>query len=150
MSIIYGRGRYPKLIAPRICRGCHAPVPKNRQTWCSKECYEKYEPASVKRAVIRRDKGICQLCGLDITAAHSEWRKNEPEKWTNGTDNWIARKTWRRNEPKPKYDHIIPFCEGGLTILENMRTLCAECHKKVTAEFRKRRAKARLNQRGKI
>jgi 5-methylcytosine-specific restriction endonuclease McrA len=143
MPIIYGRGRYPKLIAERVCRGCHNPVPSNRQTWCSKECYEKYEPLNVKIATAKRDNGICQRCGLDINAAYTAWRKAEPDRCID----WNAWCKHHRLEPKPEYDHIIPFCEGGLTVLENMRTLCVECHRKVTKEFHKRRAEARIEKR---
>jgi hypothetical protein len=36
-------------------------------------------------------------------------------------------------------DHIVPVVEGGgLCGLENYRTLCSVCHKKVTAALRKR------------
>jgi 5-methylcytosine-specific restriction endonuclease McrA len=43
-------------------------------------------------------------------------------------------RAWRRAKPKkPEYDHIVPFSEGGLTVLENMRTLCRPCHKARTA-----------------
>jgi 5-methylcytosine-specific restriction endonuclease McrA len=94
----------------------------------------------VKIAVARRDGGVCQLCHLDINAAYTAWRKSEPDRWAQGEGFLLWRK-WSRSEPKPEYDHIIPFCEGGLTVLENMRTLCVPCHKKVTKEFRKRRAK---------
>jgi 5-methylcytosine-specific restriction endonuclease McrA len=139
MPIIYGRSRYPKLIAKRVCRGCQNPVPSNRQTWCSNKCYERYEPRNVKLAVAKRDNGICQRCGLDINAAYSEWRAREPNRGKYWLD-WCA---WRRKKPKPEYDHIVPFCEGGLTVLENMRTLCVACHKIVTKEFHKRRAEAR-------
>jgi 5-methylcytosine-specific restriction endonuclease McrA len=88
-------------------------------------------------AVARRDKGICQLCHLDINEAILAWRKEEPDRWKDFKE-WSH---WRRLEPKVEYDHIIPFCEGGLTVLENMRTLCVQCHRKVTREFRKRRSK---------
>lgn len=36
-------------------------------------------------------------------------------------------------------DHIIPFSEGGLTVLENVRTLCVLCHKKRTKKWHKER-----------
>ena len=49
----------------------------------------------------------------------------------------------------PEFDHIIPFCEGGKTILENMRTLCHDCHKKRTAEWHAERAKKRREEKQK-
>lgn len=38
-------------------------------------------------------------------------------------------------------DHIIPYSEGGLTVLNNVRTLCCLCHKQRTAKWRKERKK---------
>ena len=42
----------------------------------------------------------------------------------------LGRNTWW------EMDHIIPFSEGGLTVIENVRTLCALCHKKRTQQWR--------------
>lgn len=36
-------------------------------------------------------------------------------------------------------DHVTPYSEGGLTILENVRTLCVLCHKKRTKKWHKDR-----------
>ncbi len=53
-------------------------------------------------------------------------------RWTPGrTSGWDA-------------DHIIPVVEGGGQCgLENYRTLCHPCHKKVTAELSRRRTKSK-------
>lgn len=131
---VYGRGRYPKFRkspdGKPLCRGCGADVPKSRQTWCSTACYKKYEPAQVRHAVRERDGGICQLC-LCKTRDHPDCRS------------WMLPHEDRKKIPKAEYDHITPFSEGGLTVLENMRTLCSGCHKKRTAEWRKLRKRAR-------
>jgi Restriction endonuclease len=131
---VYGRGRYPKFRksedGKKLCRGCGADVPKGRQSWCSTACYTKYEPASVKHQVRQRDKGICQMCNVK-TRDHPSIRK------------WEVSDAERLAAPKAEYDHIVPFSEGGLTVLENMRTLCNPCHKKRTAEWRKLRKRAR-------
>lgn len=60
--------------------------------------------------VRQRDKHVCQSCKLDIKATMSL---------------------------REEYDHIIPFSEGGLTVLENMRTLCSPCHNQRTREWKK-------------
>jgi hypothetical protein len=31
-------------------------------------------------------------------------------------------------------DHITPLCEGGANVLENSRTLCLVCHRKINNE----------------
>jgi len=36
-------------------------------------------------------------------------------------------------------DHVTPYSEGGLTVLENVRTLCIPCHKKRTKKWHKDR-----------
>lgn len=66
------RNRYPKLRegpdGKMICRGCGAPVPEGRQTWCSRECYKARCPQMVLFYVHQRDKGICAECGADTEA----------------------------------------------------------------------------------
>lgn len=135
---VYSRHRFPMQIAPGTCRGCHSPVTApRRKTWCSDACKKRYDPYWVRRAVIERDKHICQICGLDMAAAKLAWRRSRPTgAYSHGE--WLA---WRSLRPKEEYDHIVPFCEGGPTVLENMRTLCNACHKKRTAEWRAEKAK---------
>lgn len=130
MPVYHKRSRYPRLIEKGKCRGCGDPVPKGRLTWCSNACYAKYEPICVRSAVWQRDNGICQSCGTDIKAA---------------IDDWENRRDYKRTRPTWECDHIVPFSEGGVTVLENMRTLCVDCHKKRTAEWRKRRAEQKLS-----
>jgi 5-methylcytosine-specific restriction endonuclease McrA len=125
---VYGKGRFPEQLGHRTCRGCHEPVPSNRQSWCSNICYNKYHPTLVTRAVYERDGRKCVQCGYDFAAAEKEY--------------WAKRKTgaWFPRPSRPEFDHIIPFVEGGLTIVANMRTLCHECHRKVTAAWRAAKA----------
>ncbi len=53
---------------------------------------------------------------------------------------WGAYQKWVNSRPKVNYDHVIPFSEGGLTVLENMRTLCEPCHKSRTKDWHKERS----------
>ena len=136
---IYSKSRFPKQIAIGTCRGCHGVITApRRKTWCSDACKKKYDPYWVKLAVIARDKHICQMCGTNIHAAHLAWRRARP----TGMQAFYAAdfQTWRMARPREEYDHIVPFSEGGATVLENMRTLCTACHKKRTAEWRKIKA----------
>jgi len=140
-KLVYGRSRFPKLHkdenGKNLCRGCRGPITDpRRKTWCGPACTKKFHPLYVKLAVIERDKFICQMCGLDIKAAVKQWR-SESVDWFKDKEGY---KAWKKRNPKAEYDHIVPFSEGGLTTLENMRTLCRCCHKKVTAEFANRRA----------
>ena len=129
-QIVYDKHRFPKQIKRPDgtwgCRGCGGDIPKSRQAWCSKKCSDQHHPGRVRFFVHQRDKGVCCLCGLDT--------KKELRMWRAKQDRW--------NWQKPKgieLDHIIPFVEGGLTILENMRSLCRECHMKRTALWKSRR-----------
>lgn len=156
------KDRYPKLKrgpdGKPLCRGCGGKVGKGRQSWCSAECYKRNCPQEVISAVKQRDKGICQICGVDTNRATAVWRNEMPDRpnyqvvhnvWPYDYSGYkltpeykafsVALTTWKAACPKAEYDHIIPFCEGGPTSLDNMRTLCRSCHKKRTAEWRRSR-----------
>lgn len=142
------------------CRGCGGVIPKGRQTWCSTECVTTYHPAHVIFAAKQRDKEICSACGYDARTAQAAWwrERAEIDKLFRGT--WTAN--WKPEDPPPdnseyhrrfwewqgkekprkiEYDHVIPFSEGGLTILKNIRSLCSECHKERTKCWHSERKK---------
>ena len=134
---IYGPGRFPALRGKKLCRGCGGPITeKYRRTWCSAACKERFDPPEVKWAVQRRDKYVCQGCGLDIAKAIEEWRAvfhSLP----------MLSPEWRQQshrKPAVEYHHVVPFSEGGLTTPDNVRTLCHSCHVKVTAEWRRQKS----------
>lgn len=138
----YNRFRFPVQPGKGLCRGCGKPVPLGRFSWCSDACVKRFEPRSVIFAVRQRDKGICQMCGKDTRAEHRAWEKACPVDSCGYLLRDKSYFQWTRDEPKPaEYDHIIPMCEGGLTVLENMRTLCNPCHKHRTKEWHKTRVK---------
>lgn len=123
------KNRYPvqqkNADGKKICRGCGGDIPKGRRSWCSKECFKKYDPQSVIIAVNKRDNKICCECEYNY--------KKEFKKWSSLSFeliklNWLE---YEKSKPKPiEYHHVIPMYRGGLTILENMITLCNNCHKK--------------------
>lgn len=129
----YNRSRFPERQRREDgawgCRGCGEPIPKGRQAWCSEPCVKRWHPFYVIHAVKARDKGICQECGFDTRTI---------EKDSRG---------WTIQPRRPEYDHIKPFSEGGLTVVENMRTLCHPCHRAVTKSWHGERAAARKPQR---
>jgi len=137
--IKYDRARFPEQqLRPDGtwgCRGCGGAIPKGRHSWCSDPCYNRYCPRMVMAAVRQRDHDICSACGRDCKAERAEWKSR---RWD---PDWLKRKP-----PRAEYDHIIPFSEGGLTVLENMRTLCALCHKAETNKWRKQKRAARRNE----
>lgn len=127
----YGkRSRYPKLNrdanGKAVCRGCQGAVPKGRQTWCSNACYDRYGHVwGIKLKCWQRDKGLCQMCHRNVVDMAVESRR-----YTS------PRQHYRLAE----YDHIVPHSEGGLFVLENLRTLCHACHVKRTTQWRKTRS----------
>ena len=137
--VTYDRARFPK--QPRLtdgkwgCRGCGGPLSGRRTAWCSNACADRWHPTRVLRAVKRRDKDVCSLCGFDCKTARHEWHMRLCELGYQPHYSWA--KGCPPKPPGAEYDHIVPFSEGGLTVLENMRTLCRPCHVKVTAEWRR-------------
>lgn len=131
-QIKYNRSRFPDRQRREDgkwgCRGCGSEIPKGRTAWCSEECVKKFHPFYVIDAVKKRDKGICQTCGFDT----AERVKNK----------WGGMERVRR----PEYDHILSMADGGLTVLENMRTLCHPCHRERTKIWHGERAAARRPQ----
>lgn len=144
---IYGRGRFPKLRRDEngkaLCRGCGGPITdKRRQTWCSELCHEKFDPRYVRMAVIKRDNHVCQVCKKDIRQAVKDWSAARPKE--NYT--WDEYCKWSRSRPKEEYHHLVEFKDGGLTTVDNMITICVLCHRRLTAEYAKKRALKRKGQ----
>ena len=117
----------------RLCRNCHKPLAKGQRHNCSLECSENWmirtSPSHARYKVWERDKGVCAACGQDSVAGKSHRNGSPRQNRAHQTgDLWQA-------------DHIRPVIEeGGECGLENLRTLCTECHKKETALLAARNA----------
>ena len=129
-----------------LCRWCSLPVPKPRRTFCSEFCVNEWklrtDPGYLREQVLARDKGICALCGVDTIAAfinikRARWQRRKLMLIDWGLKSLNRRSLWDA-------DHILPVVHGGGECdLDNIRTLCLKCHRKVTAELRQTRIVAR-------
>jgi hypothetical protein len=124
-----------------VCRWCRGPVKPPRRTFCGEPCVHEWKirssPWYVRREVKKRDKGICQLCGVNVVKAHREWTRAKPPAGDRA-----ARRAWRQARPRWEADHIVPVADGGGECgLENYRLLCRGCHVRVTVAWRAQRAR---------
>ncbi len=116
-----------------LCRECGAPVTgRQRRTFCSQACVDAWcirtDPGRARRLVWQRDNGYCCGCGADLAGARN--RDGKPVRMAPGT-------VWQ-------CDHTKPVVEGGGECgLDNLRALCTACHRRETAELRRRMALGR-------
>lgn len=150
----------------RLCScGCGQTVQPPRRTWFSDACVRAWrlihDPATIRAAVLDRDKGVCAHCGRDTEAMRAEYRKalfgaRDRVGLVSLRDAETVAYVLGSRRPAPpegfpcvsrtwwEADHIVPVVEGGGCCgLENYRTLCCPCHKKETAALARRRAEAR-------
>ena len=124
-----------------LCRWCSLEVPRGHFTFCSQYCVHEWklrtQPGYLREQVLERDRGICASCGLDTIAAARQVR------YSRGTRRAALLAAWglKRRTRKSLWDadHILPVAEGGGECdLDNIRTLCLRCHRRVTIELRER------------
>lgn len=134
-----------------LCRRCQGEIKKGsgRRTFCSEACVVEWkirtQPEFAAERVHARDKGICQSCGRDCDALYREirickWQRKKRRMAELGLPEYLLRRRryW-------EVDHVKAVVEGGGSCgLDNLRTLCWECHRKVTRELQLRRGKIKL------
>jgi 5-methylcytosine-specific restriction protein A len=144
----------PKVVlenGKRPCRGCGGALPPRRSRWCGDACMERAYMAlstHARRRVFERDRGVCALCGCDTDFLRRiGWvlrRRDDVEAM------WLVRQAWGQERtpwgvwsglPQWEADHIVPLVMGGTNDLENYRTLCIPCHRRVTAELARARSR---------
>ncbi len=136
-----------------LCRWCKKPVTPPRRSWCSDECVREYlirsSGDSLRRAVFKRDKGMCAGCGADTEKIRRlvsfaiesfEGRDADPYGYGwGGGDIWriftAIGFNWNRLQTLWEADHIIEVSNDGETSLDNMQTLCVPCHKAKTRKM---------------
>ncbi len=129
----------------KLCRWCNKSVYPPRKTMCSQECVHELKlrisGRYIRDCVYKRDKGICSICNLDTKdiAKKALLLFNEDRNnFLKENNISLKRKIWSKKYGGGLWDadHIVPVKEGGgLCGLDNLRTLCISCHKKVTKEL---------------
>jgi 5-methylcytosine-specific restriction enzyme A len=124
-----------------LCRWCNLEVPPRRHTFCSDFCVHEWrlrtDPGYLREQVFARDRGVCALCVVDTHAAWFDLKRSRGAHRLKLLAHWglksVSRKTlWDA-------DHIVPVVEGGGECdLDNIRTLCLLCHRRLTLELRQR------------
>jgi len=124
-----------------ICRWCSLEVPARRFSFCSEYCVHEWklrsQPAYLRENVFLRDRGICAVCSLDTVRAARQLRVSRGSARRALLEHWGLR-TYSRKSLWDA-DHIQAVAEGGGECdLENIRTLCLQCHRAATQELRQR------------
>lgn len=95
------------------------------------------DPGYLREHVFQRDRGICACCLVDTHAAYIELKRSRSGQRQRLLARWGLQRITRRSLWDA--DHIVPVVEGGGECdLTNLRTLCLICHRKQTAELRRR------------
>jgi len=153
-----------------LCRKCGDEVPVGCRSFCSAECIHEWkirtQPSYAAIHVLKRDAGVCALCGLDCPALLAELKalRKAVRRATLGNQadhvdydlpmdtkpgEFVNRCEALGLPPHLRHlsrrlwdmDHTVPVVEGGGSVgLEGLRTLCWACHRNETAALRKRMA----------
>jgi len=149
----------------RLCARCLSELSGRRLRWCSQKCADAHmmlvSGRELRRAVEARDGGRCATCRrkrdrLRATIAKAirrcDFRGFDPSRARCPDDcraHRMLRAALARGLPADtcrswwEADHIVPLSEGGVTTLDNIRTLCVACHKRETKALAGRLASGR-------
>lgn len=102
------------------CPWCGGPVTRKRRRFCSDECRQQFDNATVwnrgrdpySLRMIYRDNFTCQDCGAFHAMVNSHGM------------------TIPIDDGELQVHHIVPVCDGGGDEPSNLVTLCRACHKK--------------------
>ena len=126
-----------------LCRWCQLEIfAKRRRTFCSEYCVHQWRLRSdagyLRDQVFARDRGVCAVCAADTVAIYHALKQargaaRAARLLVYGMKTIASRRSlWDA-------DHIRPVAEGGGQCdVDNIRTLCLLCHRKATAELRRR------------
>jgi len=133
-----------------LCRRCNEEIKQGsgRRTFCSETCVVEWkirtQPDFAAERVHARDKGVCSACARDCDALQRKIRVSKrAQRARRMTELGLPAYLLKRRRYW-EVDHVQAVVEGGGSCgLDNLRTLCWECHRKVTRELQVRRGKIR-------
>ena len=128
-----------------LCRWCSLEVPPGRRTFCSEWCVDQWrlrtDSGYLRDRTFARDRGVCAICATDTHGEYLRLKKSRGEAKQRLLSSWGLKTLTRRSLWDA--DHVVPVVEGGGACdLDNIRTLCLRCHRKVTSELRLRLAQS--------
>ena len=130
-----------------LCRWCSLEVPARRFTFCSDDCVHEWklrsQPGYLRQQILKRDRGMCSLCGLNTIAEQGRLKRARGAARVALLNHWGLKSLSRTSLWDA--DHRLPVAEGGGECdLDNIRTLCLRCHRLVTAQLRERIRRAKV------
>lgn len=138
-----------------VCRcGCGRAPTGRRTTFYSDDCVHNWkirtDPGYVRAQLWKRDKGVCQECGLDtglVRDAIQDLQRHHPYGFGTTGRKWMVENQLRLGKTLWEAHHVVPVSEGGgLCGLEGYASVCIWCHRVKTAELRKRLKEKRLHE----
>ena len=133
-----------------LCRFCGKPtIDTRRSFWCSDDCHDLCQKAvswlSARREVWKRDGGKCVRCG-DPVKLYDGWRKVGEGKsvvachhvkyasglWGVAFDA-VYNDEWKEVDDETKSHWFAVFYTILYLDLNNLITLCTDCHKMIHA-----------------
>jgi 5-methylcytosine-specific restriction endonuclease McrA len=141
-----------------LCENCGTEILDRRRRFCCTSCKTKYYKRhwdelkeremntpgvrpkitwnDIKLDVLKRDDYTCNRCG-------KKYKNGNGKCNGNGKHNGKSNGNGKKQEQPFHVHHIIPLCEGGLNIMENLETLCEDCHKREHSHVERVRKKHR-------
>ena len=141
------------------CRFCGTlELPPRRKTFCSQECVDNYcirtSTTYLRKLLFQKEKGVCTICSLNtvqISRNIYDYEKNSDYLSPLRAEYGVGNKRVKRNNGCWDADHKeMVALGGGLSGLENFRTLCKLCHKAVTRSQQDLLQEMRKNKKMKI
>jgi hypothetical protein len=85
----------------------------------------------LRKEIIQKSKGRCQKCGKKGILSKRFGKPAVLEPIRKGVEiNISITVSYNGKDVIPfEFDHIVPFCRGGETTLENMALLCRKCNR---------------------